>query len=97
MFRLINTCIVAKETWEMLITAYEGTSRVRMSRLQLRTTQFENLKMTEEKTVAEFHMRVRDMANASFALGENMSDEKVVRKKLRAFTRKFSKKVTSIE
>ena len=33
MFRLINTCTVAKEAWEILRTAHEGTSRVRMSRL----------------------------------------------------------------
>ena len=46
-----------------------------MSRLQLRTTQFENLKMTEEKTVAEFHMRVRDMANAYFSLGDEDYDD----------------------
>ena len=63
LFRLINTCTVAKEAWDILKTAHEGTSRVRMSRLQLLTTQFENLKMTEEETVAEFHMRVRDMAS----------------------------------
>jgi hypothetical protein len=30
MFRLINTCIVAKDAWEILKTAHEGTSRVRM-------------------------------------------------------------------
>src|ERR1044072_1226125 len=33
MFRLINTRVVAKEAWEILKTAHEGTSRVRMSRL----------------------------------------------------------------
>ena len=31
MFRLINTCTVAKEAWDILKTAHEGTSRVRMS------------------------------------------------------------------
>ena len=33
MFRLMNTCVVAKEVGEILKTAHEGTSRVRMSRL----------------------------------------------------------------
>ena len=33
MFRLINTCTVAKDAWDILKTAHEGTSRVRMSRL----------------------------------------------------------------
>jgi hypothetical protein len=30
MFRLINTCIVANNAWEILITTHEGTSKVRM-------------------------------------------------------------------
>ena len=80
MFRLINTCVVAKEAWETLKTAHEGTSRVRMSRLQMLTTQFETLRMGEYQTIAEFHMQIRDIANSSFALGEKMSDEKLVRK-----------------
>src|ERR1044072_4154436 len=42
-------------------------------------------------------MRIRDMVNASFALGEKMSNEKLVRKILRAFPRKFSMKVIVIE
>lgn len=43
MFKLINTCTEAKDAWEILKSAHEGTSRVRMSRLQILTTQFENL------------------------------------------------------
>src|ERR1044072_1927759 len=65
MFRLINTRVVAKEAWEILKTAHEGTSRVRMSRLQMLTTQFETLRMGEDQTIAEFHMQIRDIANSS--------------------------------
>ena len=97
MFRLINTCTVAKEAWDILKTAHEGTSRVRMSRLQMLTTQFENLRMSEEQTIAEFHMQIRDIANTSFALGEKMSNEKLVRKILRSLPKRFAMKVTAIE
>ncbi|XP_057452420.1 uncharacterized protein LOC130744244 [Lotus japonicus] len=97
MFRLINTCTVAKDAWEILKVAHEGTSRVRMSRLQLLTTQFENLRKKEEKTISDFHMRVRDLANASFALGEQMSEEKLARKILRSLPKKCDMKVTAIE
>src|ERR1044072_677493 len=97
MLWLINTCTVAKEAWEILRTAHEGTSRFRMSRLQMLTTQSETLRMTEEQTIAEFHMQIRDIANSSFALGEKMSDEKLVRKILRSLPKTFSMKVTAIE
>src|ERR1044072_6841182 len=43
MFRVINTCTVAKEAWDILRTSHEGTSRVSMSRLQMLTTQFKTL------------------------------------------------------
>ena len=33
MFKLINTCTVAKDSWEILKVSHEGTSRVQMSRL----------------------------------------------------------------
>ncbi|XP_057449186.1 uncharacterized protein LOC130740550 [Lotus japonicus] len=97
MFRLINTCTVAKDAWEILKTTHEGTTRVRMSRLQMLTTQFENLMMTADETISEFHMRVRYLSNASFALGEPMTNEKLVRKILRSVTSKFAMKVTAIE
>ena len=97
MFKLINTCIIANEAWEILKVSHEGTSRVRMSRLQMLTTQFENLKMNEEETIVEFHMRVYDMANSSFALVEKMLEEKLVRKILRSLPKRFATKVTAIE
>lgn len=56
MFRLINICSEAKETWEILKTSHEGTSKVRISRMQLLTTKFENLKMNEEEYICEFHI-----------------------------------------
>src|ERR1044072_4099396 len=64
MFRMINTCVVAKDAWEILRTAHEGTSKVRMSRLQMLTTKFETLRMGEDQTIAEFHMQIRDIANS---------------------------------
>src|ERR1044072_919146 len=53
--------------------------------------------MGEDQTIAEFHMQIRDIANTSFALGEKMSDEKLVRNILRSLPKRFCMKVTSIE
>ena len=96
-FRLINTCTVARDAWEILRTTHEGTSKVKMSRLQLLTTKFENLKMKEEECIHDFHMNILEIANASTALGERMTDEKLVRKILRSLPKRFDMKVTAIE
>ncbi|KAK2402591.1 gag-protease polyprotein [Trifolium repens] len=97
MFKLINTCTEAKQAWEILQTAHEGTSKVRMSNLQLLATKFENLRMEDEETISQFNTRIRDIANSTFALGEKIPEEKLARKILRSLPRRFNMKVTAIE
>jgi hypothetical protein len=62
-----------------------------MSKLQLLTTKFENLKMDIDETISEFNTRLRDIANSSFALGEKMSEKKLARKILRSLPKRFNK------
>ena len=97
MFKLINTCTEAKQAWEILQIAHEGTSKVRMTKLQLLTTKFENLRMDEDETISEFNTRLRDIVNSSFALGEKISEEKIARKILRSLPKRFNIQVTAIE
>ena len=47
-FKLFSTCEIAKDAWEILETAHEDTDTVRLSKLQILTTRFENLRMNEE-------------------------------------------------
>ena len=96
-FKLIHTCEVAKDAWTILQVHHEGTDTVRMSRLQLLTTKFENLIMEESETMNEFNSRLCDLANESFALGEKIPEEKLVRKVLRSLPKRFIYKVTAIE
>ena len=69
-FKLVNTCEVAKDVWGILQSTHEGTSKVKMSRLQLLTTKFENLRMKDDESINDFHMSILEIANASSALGE---------------------------
>ena len=58
MLRLIKKCNVAKDAWEILRTAHEGTSKVKSSRIQLLTTKFEGLRMQEDETIHDYYMNV---------------------------------------
>ncbi|TYK25842.1 gag-pol polyprotein [Cucumis melo var. makuwa] len=69
-FKLINSCSTAKDTWRILKVAYEGTSKVKISRLQLITSKFEALKMSEDKLMPEYNERVLEIANESLLLEE---------------------------
>ncbi|GAU51225.1 hypothetical protein TSUD_412310 [Trifolium subterraneum] len=97
MFRLIKTCEVAKDAWEILKTTQEGTAKVKISRLQNLTRKFENLRMKKDESVHNFYMNVMDFANSFDDLGEKLSDEKIVRKILRSLTKKFDMKVIAME
>lgn len=95
--KVIANCEIAKEGWDKLQTKNEGTQSVKKSRLRILTTDFENLVMNDDETVADFHAKICDIANESYALGESYSNAKLVRKVLGALSKKFKSKVTSIE
>ncbi|KAA0048333.1 gag-pol polyprotein [Cucumis melo var. makuwa] len=48
-FKLINSCSYAKEAWKILEVAYGGTTKVKISKLQLVTSKFEVLNMSEDE------------------------------------------------
>ncbi|CAM8923580.1 unnamed protein product [Rhodiola kirilowii] len=73
--KLIINCEVAKEAWDILQMAYEGTDKVRNSRMQIVTSKFDEMKMKDSEIIPEFHARVLDLSNEAAALGKPI-DEK---------------------
>ncbi|XP_073159007.1 uncharacterized protein [Henckelia pumila] len=59
------------DSWNILETAYEGTTPVKISKLQILTTRFEELNMGEDETLNDFNTRLCDISNEAFSLGEN--------------------------
>ena len=49
-FNRISHITVAKEAWEILETTYEGTKKVKDTKLQMLTTWFKELKMSEDES-----------------------------------------------
>ncbi|XP_012856995.1 PREDICTED: uncharacterized protein LOC105976262 [Erythranthe guttata] len=96
-FKLITSCESAKRAWEILQVTYEGTSTVRTSKLQMLATKFENLKMEENETITDFHAKLCDISNESYALGEPYSESKLVRKAMRSLPERFAYRIAAIE
>ncbi|TYK13606.1 gag-pol polyprotein [Cucumis melo var. makuwa] len=96
-FKLINSCRTTKEAWKTLEVAYEGTSKVKISRLQLITSKFEALRMTEDESVLAYNKRVLEIANESLLRSEKIHDSKIMRKVLRSLPKTFDMKVNTIE
>ena len=70
----------AKEAWEILETTYEGTKKVKDTKLQMLTTRFEELKMSEDKSFDSFYSKLNEVIVSKFNLGEKTEDSKIVRK-----------------
>ena len=78
-------------------TTYEGTKKVKDTKLQMQTTQFEELKMSEDESFDSFYSKLNEVVNDKFNLGEKTEDSKVVRKILQSLPESFRAKVMAIE
>ena len=96
-FHRISHITIAKEAWEILETIYEGTKKVNDTKLQMLTTRFEELKMSEDESFDSFYSKLNEVVIGKFNLGEKTEDSKVVRKILRSLPKSFRAKVTAIE
>ena len=96
-FKKISSTEIAKETWTILQTTYEGTKAVKDSKFQRLTTSFEEIKMEEDDSFDEFYVKLKDIVNSAFNLGETISEPKIVRKVLRYLPERFHAKITTIE
>ena len=96
-FHRISLITVAKEAWKILETTYEGTKKVKDTKLQMLTTRFKKLKMREDESFDSFYSKLNEVVIDKFNLGEKTEDSKVVRKILRLLPKSFRAKVNSIE
>ena len=78
-------------------TTYEGTKKVKDTKLQMLTTRFEELKMSEDESFDSFYSKLNEVVVSKFNLGEKTEDSKIVRKILRSLPESFRAKVTTIE
>ena len=77
-FHRISHITVAKEAWQILETTYEGTKEVKDTKLQMLTTRFEELRMSEDDSFVSFYSKLNEVVIGKFNLGEKTEDSKVV-------------------
>ena len=77
-------------------TTYESTKKVKDTKLQMLTTRFEEVKISNDESFDSFYGRLNEIVIAKLNLGEKIEDAKVVRKILRSLPESFRAKVTAI-
>ena len=78
-------------------TTYEGMKKVKNTKLQMLTTWFEELKMSESESFDSFYSKLNEVVVSKFNLGEKTEDSKIERKILQSLPKNFRAKVTAIE
>ena len=70
-------------------TTYKGTKKVKDTKLQMLTTHFEELKMSEDESFDSFYGKLNEVVIRKLNLGEKMEVSKLVRKILRSLPENF--------
>ena len=96
-YKLIQNTRIAKEMWDILETAHEGTEVVKDSKLQVLQTQFEMFRMEENECFNDFEIKLIDIVNQSHQLGDPYSDIRIKQKIMRSLLERFESKVTALE
>ena len=78
-------------------TTYEGTKKVKDTKLQMLTTRFEELKMSKDESFDSFYGKLNKVVIEKFNLGEKTEDSKIVRKILRSLLESFRAKFSAIK
>ena len=95
-FKRISNIEVAHTAWNILQTVHEGTKAVKINKLQQLTSKFESNRMSDDESFDEFYVKLNDIVNFAYNLGEIYDQPKIVRKILRSLTKDFRPKVTVI-
>eukprot|EP00253_Pinus_taeda_P028884 PITA_28884 len=87
----------AKEIWDKIVLSYEGDEQVKQAKLQTLRIQYENLRMYNDESVANYFLRIYEIVNCMKNLGEEIKEVVVVEKVLRSLSPKFESKVSAIK
>ncbi|XP_019236240.1 PREDICTED: uncharacterized protein LOC109216534 [Nicotiana attenuata] len=95
-YNRISACQSAKEIWEALQTAHEGTTQVKQSKINMLTTEYELFRMQDDESVQEMHTRFTSIINELHSLCETIPRNKLVRKILSMLPNSWESKVNTI-
>ncbi|XP_070008138.1 uncharacterized protein [Nicotiana sylvestris] len=95
-YNMISACQFAKEIWEALQTAHEGTTQVKQSKIDMLAAEYELFKMKYDESIEDIHTRFTFIINELHSLGEIIPRNKLVRKILSILPSSWESKVNAI-
>ncbi|MQL71655.1 hypothetical protein Taro_003975 [Colocasia esculenta] len=96
-FNCISACMSAMEMWEKLRITYEGTDKVKETRIDILVTQYERFQVQPRESITQMYSRFTDITNGLAGLGKTYEMGDMVRKILSSLPASWTPKVTVIE
>ncbi|MQM18483.1 hypothetical protein Taro_051472 [Colocasia esculenta] len=96
-FNRVSACKSTMEMWEKLRITYEGTNKVKETRIDIFVTQYERFQMQSGESITQMFSRFTDITNGLAGLGKTYEIGDMVRKILRSLPSSWTPKVTAIE
>ena len=93
----VAAAINAKQAWDTLETAYQGLGKVKTSKLHILRRDFESLSLKDSESVDSFYTIVVGLINQLKSHGEDIEDQRVVKKILRSISPRFENLVVTLE
>jgi len=93
----ISECESARDIWDALQVAHEGTNQVKQSRIELLMRKYELFEMGDRETIMDMYTRFTHITNKLKSLGKTLTTEESVRRILRFLPRSWEAKVTTIQ
>ena len=96
-FNRISQCETAHEIWRTLEVTHEGTSKVKSSKINLLSQEFEAFSMKENEKLGDMYTRFTLIVNNLKSLGKTFIKGELQGKLLRSLGPEWEQKVTAIE
>ncbi|XP_070040969.1 uncharacterized protein [Nicotiana tomentosiformis] len=96
-YEKISSCDTAKEMWDKLEVTYEGTSKVKETRINLLVHDYELFQMKEGESIEEMFAIFRKIIGDLKASGKPCSSGDQVRKIMRSLPTTWQTKVVALE
>ncbi|XP_070009892.1 uncharacterized protein [Nicotiana sylvestris] len=95
-YNRVSVCDTAKEIYEDLQTAHEGTTHVKQSKIDMLTIEYELFRMKDDESIQDMHTRFTSIINELHSLGDVIPKNKLVRKILSVLPGSWEIKVNAI-
>ncbi|KAK2445046.1 gag-protease polyprotein [Trifolium repens] len=96
-FYHVSHCQSAKEMWDTLVTHFDGTNDVKISKINTLTQEFKLFHMLDGETIEDMQQRFIKITNKLHGLGKPITNQDATNKILRCLSRCWQPKVTAIK